>query len=333
MRWAPWATGPARRPVGWLIGAALGGLLTQRVLAQRRLRRRVRGHLAQFTAVPDLDTYEESRARVSGGSPDAGRPRQAVLLLHGYSGSPQEFGALLPALATVGLPYYAPLLTGFGLTDYRLLERVRAADWLRDALTAFDLLAALADTVSVVGQSTGGTLAVYLAQHRPVRHLVLVGPNLAPSAADQKWKTLLGAPLLGRLLLLAAPGFAKPIRPGRVSFSDTCDPDAARRAFSYAALPTHSLREQWRLQDCVDCRHMLAQSITLLLGARDLTVDVDRLGALLDASGHPYTRRLLSRSGHNVFQDYDQDEAAAAVVAALTRDSEPAKGRALDSTG
>lgn len=59
----------------------------------------------------------------------------------------------------------------------RKLEQVEAENWFREAIQAYDLLASLADKVSVIGHSNGGALVTYIAQHREVEHLILSGPN------------------------------------------------------------------------------------------------------------------------------------------------------------
>jgi carboxylesterase len=263
-----------------------------------------------------LNSYVEARPRLNAGT---GRHTHAVLLLHGYSASPHELNSLSSALDRTGVPYYAPLLTGHGLQSLHLLARVQPADWLRDAVTAYDLLASLADDISVVGHSTGATLAAYLAQHRPVRHLVLSGPNLWPAPADRRARTLLAHPLTGWLLEWLLPVVAKPVRPGRVTWTDTCDPTAARAGFSYAALPTHSLRAQWALQDLVDLTRASYRTLTLVHGAHDLTVDIAAVTGLLDQRGLAYRYLSFPRSGHNVLQDYDRVQAAEAIVEVLTR--------------
>ena len=206
-------------------------------------------YMSRFTPVPDVGTFQEARSRAYSGGP---RVRRGVLLLHGYSASPQEFELLCQKLQKAGIAYYAPQLTGFGDNDLGLLREVRAEDWMRDALNAYDTLAAFTDEVSVLGHSNGGALATFVAENRPVKHLILSGPNILPEESDLIFKRLLNTWIVGSLLQDLVPVFKKPTRAGRVLDVDTLDPAAAQRSFHDPALPTNSLRALWDVQDRVD---------------------------------------------------------------------------------
>jgi carboxylesterase len=291
-----------------------------RVANNHRLRRTLRRALDRFTPMPGLHTFVEARPRLSPGFP---RVAHAVLLLHGYSGSPYEFDYLLRALDQAGIPYYAPLLTGHGLDDLHLFSAVKAADWLRDAVLAYGQLAALADEISVLGHSTGATLAIYVAQVRRVKHLLLSAPNLYPGAADRRARRALTTPMLGTLITRLIPIRAKPVRPGRVSWSDTRDPEAARASFNYPVLPTTSIRAQWLLQQRVDLAAARWATLTLLSGQDDQTVDMARVRHALDALGARYADHTFAQSGHNAVMDYDKAAFARTVLDVLAHETHP----------
>jgi esterase/lipase len=296
-----------------LILVALGAVAL-RVNNRLRLRRKLRRALDRFTPMPGLHSFMEARPRLAPAFP---KVPHAVLLLHGYSGSPYELDYLLRALDSAGIAYCAPLLTGHGLDDLHLFSVVKPSDWLRDAVMAYDQLASLADEISVFGHSTGATLAVYVAQVRQVKHLILSAPNLFPGAADRRARRALTTPVLGSLITWLMPLRAKPLRPGRVTWSDTRDPDAARAAFSYAILPTASIRAQWLLQERVDLAAARWATLTLLSGADDRTVDMAPVRRALDALGLTYADHTFAQSGHNVVMDYDKDAFAQAVLDVL----------------
>jgi esterase/lipase len=297
-----------------LLLASLAALLAARHRHSSRLKRKTWQALDHFTSLPALGMYEEAWPQVALAGP---RLPHAVLLLHGFSASPYELEPLTTALKRAGISYYAPLLTGHGLSDFHLLAHVEPADWLRDAIHAYDLLAVSAEQISICGHSTGATLAVYVAQRRAVQHLVLSAPNLFPSVADRPKKAFLELP--GALLLLRglSPLVAKPVRPGRATWADIRDPAAAKRGLSYAALPPSSIHAQWSLQDQIDIRQASYRSLTIAYGAHDLTVDTGALLRLLDDAGLAYTARSFPASGHNILQDYDKQEAVTYLVATL----------------
>lgn len=102
----------------------------------------------------------------------AGRRPEAVLLLHGLTGVPNELHVLGGAIATDGYAVHIPLLPGRGTvpTD---MDRLSWQDWMATAVAAYDALAAEHDAVIVGGLSAGGTMALDLALRRPIRALLL----------------------------------------------------------------------------------------------------------------------------------------------------------------
>ena len=102
----------------------------------------------------------------------AGSRREAVLLLHGLTGVPNELHVLGGAIAADGYAVHIPLLPGRG-TVPRDMDRLSWEDWMDAAVAAYDALAAGHDAVIVGGLSAGGTMALDLALRRPPRALLL----------------------------------------------------------------------------------------------------------------------------------------------------------------
>ncbi len=311
-----WHRRPATRYIVVIILMLVVGFGVREVIRWRYTQKMI-DHVSQFTPVPGLDYYEETRPQFFAGQV---KPfSHAVLLLHGYSGSPQEFDVLTAKLQEAGIPYYAPLMTGFGLNDFRLLYEVDQADWLRDAVNGYQVLAALADNVSIIGHSTGGTLGIYVASVHPVEHLILIGPNLSPTPNDVWRKEVLSQPRLGELITFLLPVFTKPVREGRVYPIDTLDTNSASRAFSYYSLPTHSLKEVWDLQSKVDIKEARFEHLTIIYGEHDLTVDNEESLMLLQSAGVPFSSKSFPNSGHNVLEDYDAEDAIDYVMQLLSK--------------
>lgn len=276
------------------------------------MKRRTREFLSRFTAMPSIGTFLESRPRTHFGRPPL---PHAVLLLHGFSASPAAFAALTTELEARGIPYHAPALTGFGLDDLHLLEAARASDWRRDALNAYDVLAAAAETVSVVGLSYGTLLASFVASERPVKHLVLAAPYFfEKETRDKAMRRTLKRPLVSRLVRRLGLYVAKPVRPGRATCVDIVDPDEARAFFQYPTLPLSSLLEVWGSPRDVDFKTLRYETLDVVGGAEEQTSDVPAFLAMLDRQGVPYRLHDLPRTAHNVFNDHDK-AAAAAIVA------------------
>jgi carboxylesterase len=106
--------------------------------------------------------------------------RVGVLVLHGFTGSPQTVRGWAEHLAAAGLTVRAPLLPGHG-ADWRVLARTGWTDWYAAAERAFSELRERCEQVYVAGISMGGCLAFRLAQtqRERVSGLVVVNPSLA----------------------------------------------------------------------------------------------------------------------------------------------------------
>jgi esterase/lipase len=267
----------------------------------------LQAHLAKFEAIPDLGYFHESRPRLH--FPEK-TVEHAVLLLHGYSSSTQTFDTLGAELERRGLAYHAPLLTGFGVDRLDVLSKVRASDWLRDAVLSFDLLAAIARRVSIVGVSTGATLGAYVAQHRPVDHLVLIAPNLKSSARDLRFRRLLRTPVIADAFLALKPYFTKPTRPGRRTNRDLLDPHMAEHHLDFPVLPSRSALAIWDAQDLVDLGKMQSKRLLVVAGKHDQTVDIAHAFSLLGSLGVPHDRLILENSAHDVLIDQERELAS-----------------------
>jgi carboxylesterase len=130
----------------------------------------------------------------------------AVLLVHGFTGTPQSLRDWAEHHAAAGLTVRVPRLPGHG-TTWQECNRTRWEDWY--ACVERELLALAEDhTVVVGGLSMGGALALRLAQEHPdeVAGLVLVNP--AVSSEDRRLAAL---PLL-RHLVPSLGGIANDVR-------------------------------------------------------------------------------------------------------------------------
>lgn len=241
--------------------------------------------------------------------------KRAVLLLHGYSASPQEFTTLYQALEKAGIPYYAPRLLGFGLGNMDLLRKVTHQDFLRNALNAYDILEALSEEVDVVGHSNGGTLAMLISQYRPVNKIILSSPYLAVPNQDLIYKKWLEQPILGWIMRFLVPVFPKPVKPGNESTGrDTLDQAAAKEMFHYPALPSQSLLAIWKLQDQLNIPDSNAKAVYLIYGARDPSFPLQSILALLETGKFSLQVSALQNSSHNIFEDYEAQQAVEDVM-------------------
>ncbi|MDQ3673996.1 MAG: alpha/beta fold hydrolase [Gemmatimonadota bacterium] len=115
-----------------------------------------------------------------------------ALLLHGFGDTPQTLTRLATRLHAGGYSVYAPLLPGHGRT-MAAFTKTSAADWAAAAKAAFTEMRPRHRSVSVVGLSMGGALAIALtADVQDVRALALIAPyvempRMLRAAAATHW--------------------------------------------------------------------------------------------------------------------------------------------------
>jgi alpha-beta hydrolase superfamily lysophospholipase len=108
------------------------------------------------------------------------RTPRVVLLLHGLTASPMQCAALARSLHANGDTVLVPRLPGHGARD-RLttqLRELRGEHLLEATREALTIARGLGVTVTVAGFSLGGLLAMWIAQHERVEHVVAIAPFL-----------------------------------------------------------------------------------------------------------------------------------------------------------
>ena len=153
--------------------------------------------LWQLDLPDDLDTYlARSEARFHQITPGAekrivwaGQRGQqtefAVVFLHGFSATRQELSPLPERVAAqLGANLYLARLAGHGQSGTELAQAT-VNYWLNDAQEAWALGRRLGKRVVLIGNSTGATLATWLAAQAwatDIAALVLISPNFGPAA-------------------------------------------------------------------------------------------------------------------------------------------------------
>ncbi|WP_420641449.1 alpha/beta hydrolase [Candidatus Leptofilum sp.] len=152
--------------------------------------------IAPATLPDDLDSYlAASEAQFSDIVPNtektiiwAGEPGQqtefAVVYLHGFSATRQESVPLSDNVAAeLGANLFYTRFTGHGRSGEAMAEAT-VNDWLNDTWEAYQIGQRLGEKVIVIGLSTGGTAATWLAAQPDTDNLlatVLISPNFGPN--------------------------------------------------------------------------------------------------------------------------------------------------------
>lgn len=148
------------------------------------------------------DVVPGTEKRIRWANTDRRRTPLAIVYLHGYSATRQEVDPLCDELAAaLGANVFYTRLAGHGRAPARMGE-VTGNDWLNDAAEALAIGQSIGERVILVGTSTGGTLALWLAQQGltdAVAAQILISPNLGPR---QRASELLAGPWGAQLLSL-----------------------------------------------------------------------------------------------------------------------------------
>lgn len=118
-----------------------------------------------------------------------------VLLVHGFTGSPQGLRPWGEHLAAQGWTVIAPRLPGHG-TSIQDLAKTNGDDWYGEAEMALVGLAERCSSVFVCALSMGGTISLDLAARQPERVAGLAIVNASVYSEDPRARL---APLLGKL--------------------------------------------------------------------------------------------------------------------------------------
>lgn len=239
-----------------------------------------------------LTTAEQTANPLTHAWSASGTRPPAVLLIHGFTGSPASLRPMAEALAGAGHPVDLPLLPGHA-TRWQDLNQTRWQEWyarVDDTLSA--LLAAHGSAV-VGGLSMGGALALRLAQLRgdDVSGLILVNPFVQ----IDDWRLGL-LPVLKRVLP-SLPGIVDDInRPGQTEFG-------------YPRLPLRGLAQAKDLIDRVaGDLDRVTQPLLMLRSTVDHTIGTNSPQRVIDeVASTDLTDVRLTRSFHVATLDNDAD--------------------------
>lgn len=210
----------------------------------------------------------------------------SIVYLHGYSATRQEVSPLTERLArAVGANLFQTRLRGHGQPGLAMAE-TRASDWLNDTLEAYAIGERIGERVIVIGTSTGGTLALWLAQ-RPeaarLAALLLVSPNLGPRDPRSEW---LAGPW-GTQLASAVIGPTYQWRPANEQHAKFW----TWRYPSSALIPMMALVDHVRTSDL----ELIATPTLVIYSPNDRVVSHEQIEAMFDRLGNGVASKSVKR--------------------------------------
>ena len=249
---------------------------------------------------PGVSSDSESARSAPAGGEGRVSSVPSCLVLHGLGGGPYELGPLIEALEAAGCRVHAPVLPGHDGPG-PFMPHSHWRDWERAVVEHFDALSAAGSPVTVVGFSTGATLALRLALVRPIAGMVLLAPFLAI-------RHLGGLPFRARAVLGPAARLVRSIpRRGPA----VRDPEMRRWAASQDRFRTFSMiatESALELIEQIEPRVGEIHTPTLIIQGRlDTVVDPSRADWLYHRLGSTEKRLLImDRSDHLLALDRDR---------------------------
>jgi pimeloyl-ACP methyl ester carboxylesterase len=204
------------------------------------------------------------------------RRERAVVLLHGMSASPVQFGRVARDLFERGHNVLVPRLPRHGHADplSPALERLRADDLYEAVAEYLAIAQELGERVTIAGFSLGGLLAAWIAQHYAVERSVPIAPFFGVSWIPNR--------LMGTIAerLLRAPNrfhWWNPILRERQFLATSGYPRYATHAIA------HSYRIAQSLLDEARTSRPVAQHVTIVANATEVAVNNYAIRRLYDS--------------------------------------------------
>ena len=230
--------------------------------------------------------------------------RIGVLLVHGFTGTPQSLRGWGEALAAADLSVALPRLPGHGTTVAEA-NQTHWQDWYGEIERHLALLRERCDAVFVMGLSMGGTLSIRLAEEHgdEIAGLVLVNPSLLTKRPDR--------------FLLPLMRHVKPTWPGIAS--DIKKPGVTELAYDVIPMQAaHQLTKLWSTTRADLSR--VTQPLLVLRSTEDHVVERDSAELLLaTVSSTDVSEVLLEDSYHVATLDNDAPRIVAESLAFVRR--------------
>lgn len=219
-----------------------------------------------------------------------------VLLVHGFTASPQEMHGLGQRLGRAGLTVLGIRLFAHG-TRVEDMNRARWQDWLGSVEDGYQMLQGFCHQVVLVGFSTGGALSLLFSAHNDVSALAVLSTpfRLPPNPRLQRLRPILRP--LSQVLR------AMPKGP-----SLWFDPEAQAARVAYDAYPLRAILELESL--LLEMRQALPKvqvPVLLMHSKNDRFIPPDHMPSIYEAIGsNDKTMRWVKNSNHIITCDAER---------------------------
>jgi carboxylesterase len=240
--------------------------------------------------------------------------RRAALLVHGFIGTPQNYGSLPEAIAAQGWRVHAMLLPGHGTTP-RDFERTGPDELVGAVRSAVADLRKDHETVVLIGHSMGGAIATLIAAEKAIDGLVLCSPYFR----------LTHEPRFGPSTRFWARLFAPAVRwlPGNPKGAPVNLEANRDKVLSYRWVPTQAGLTAMEIGQRVNAPDVAPRVVAPTLLVHSLADQVTDARAAEQALGRFASTAkyamLLEQSDHVLFWDHEAMETETAILDFLRR--------------
>jgi carboxylesterase len=220
-----------------------------------------------------------------------------VLLIHGFTASPQEVHEMGRFLADQGLTTLGVRLAGHG-TSIKLMARTHWEDWLHSVEDGYSLLKNRCKRIILGGFSTGGMLSLIFSTMYPVDGLITMSTPYA----------LPPIPLLNLLYPLLS--FLGPLLPNIPKGPpDWYDQTANDKRVAYQAYPPESIYQFGLLVKELNASLPEVRAPILLMHSlNDGFIPVSQMDQLYEAVGSTHKEKFtVNQSNHIITCDAERD--------------------------
>jgi len=221
--------------------------------------------------------------------------KTGCLMVHGFTGAPNEVRPLGEHLASLGYTVLGVRLAGHGTTMQDLI-RMREQDWIASVDDGYNLLQGLCDRIYILGLSLGGALTLHAASRLKVAGIVAMSaPYETPDKTISSLRPLL--PLLSQVWRY------RPKRKPRV-------PGPSGMLLNYPAMPIRSFAETDDMIQLMRASLSKVNVPALIIHSKaDRSVPVDHAPRIFDELGSTEKDILiLEKNGHVVTRGPGQED-------------------------
>ncbi len=228
------------------------------------------------------------------------------LLIHGFTGTPNEMRGLGEFLASQGFTVKGVRLAGHGTSPLDM-EKTTWEDWFRSVLEGYQEIAGMGCMVFPIGLSLGAALALHLAAHCEVKGVVALS---APAFIRDP--RLFFLPLLKHFIRFVKKGPP-----------DFLDPTVPQRHLDYPVYPTRSIEQLLRFLAHLRSELHLVRAPVLFIHSRtDRSVPPENPLYLIQRIGSTEKSIIwIERSGHVITEDIAREEVFNACLDFIRRHS------------